>query len=398
MATSDGVFSALIGQPYVVETLQQAVADAARQPPGPGMTHAWLFTGPPGSGRSTAAVCFASALACAAGGCGTCATCRQVPSGAHPDVEVVRPEGLSYSVHEARALVQRAALAPMTSPWHVVVLEDADRLTEEAANVLLKTLEEPSPRTVWLLCAPSVEDVLPTVRSRTRHVGLRTPSAAEVAEALVMREGIDPAMAAFAARASQGHIGRARALAKDEHARIRRQEVLRIPMELRDLPSCFVNAANLLSAATEDAEAATQPRESAEADAVRAEFGSGSGEAPLRGAIRRSMDAALKDLQRRQRTRATRMVRDHVDRALVDLLGLYRDVLFTQFEVPLGLINEEMRPQVAKLAGASTPVDTARRMLAITHTRAQLAANVAPLTALEALMVQLKDPLVAVAA
>jgi len=286
----------------------------------------------------------------------------------------------------------------MSSPWHVVVLEDADRLTEEAANVLLKTLEEPSPRTVWLLCAPSVEDVLPTVRSRTRHVGLRTPSAAEVAEALVNRDGVDAAMAAFAARASQGHIGRARALAKDEHARIRRQEVLRIPLELRDLPSCFVNAANLLEAATEDADAATQPRESAEADAVRAEYGSASGEAPLRGALRRSMDAALKDLQRRQRTRATRMVRDHVDRALVDLLGLYRDVLFTQFDVPLGLINEEMRPQITKLAGASTSVDTARRMLAITHTRAQLAANVAPITALEALMVQLKDPLVAAAA
>lgn len=110
------------------------------------------------------------------------------------------------------------------------------------------------------------------------------------------------------------------------------------------------------------------------------------------------MDAALKDLQRRQRTRATRMVRDQVDRALVDLLGLYRDVLFTQFDVPLGLINEEMRPQITKLAGASTSVDTARRMLAITHTRAQLAANVAPITALEALMVQLKDPLVAAAA
>ncbi|MBU6278500.1 MAG: DNA polymerase III subunit delta' [Actinomycetales bacterium] len=398
MTTGEGVFSALIGQPSVVETLHQAVVDAASQPPGPGMTHAWLFTGPPGSGRSTAAVCFASALACSAGGCGTCSICRQVPSGAHPDVEVVRPEGLSYSVHEARALVQRAALAPMSSPWHVVVLEDADRLTEEAANVLLKTLEEPSPRTVWLLCAPSVEDVLPTVRSRTRHVGLRTPSAAEVAEALVNRDGVDGAMAAFAARASQGHIGRARALAKDEHARIRRQEVLRIPLELRDLPSCFVNAANLLEAATEDADAVTQPRESAEADAVRAEYGSASGEAPLRGAIRRSMDAALKDLQRRQRTRATRMVRDQVDRALVDLLGLYRDVLFTQFDVPLGLINEEMRPQITKLAGASTSVDTARRMLAITHTRAQLAANVAPITALEALMVQLKDPLVAAAA
>lgn len=395
MTDSPDVFQALIGQPSVVDALAMASSDARHVPAGPAMTHAWLFTGPPGSGRSTAAICFATALTCPSGGCGSCPTCQQVPGGAHPDVEVVRPEGLSYSVHEARALVQRSALAPMASAWHVVVLEDADRLTDEAANVLLKTLEEPAPRTVWLLCAPSVEDVLPTVRSRTRHVGLRTPSAVEVADALVRRDGVDVAMAAFAARASQGHIGRARALARDEHARIRRQEVLRIPLELRDLPSCFVSAANLLAAATEDAEVTIQPREAAEADAVRAEYGSVSGEAPLRGAIRRSMDAALKDLQRRQRTRATRAVRDHVDRALVDLLGFYRDVMFTQYESPLALINEEMRPQITKLAKASTPVDTARRMLAITHSRAQLAANVAPITALESLMVQLKDPLVA---
>jgi DNA polymerase-3 subunit delta' len=270
-------------------------------------------------------------------------------------------------------------------------MEDADRLTDQAVNVLLKTLEEPPPHTVWVLCAPSVEDVLPTIVSRTRHVPLRTPSTRDVAELLVDNYGVDLAMASFAARASQGHIGRARALATDEHARLRRQEVLRMPFGLQDVATCFTSASNLLEAATEDARAITDPLDEQEAADLATEFGEGaSGVTQAR--MRKLMSSATSDMTKRQKTRRTRTVRDQVDRALVDLMGLYRDVLVVQVDGDVELINEEMRPQIAQLAARSVPNDTGRRLQAIAYCRQQIASNVTPQLALESVMVELKDP------
>ena len=388
------IWDSLVGQDDIVTSLERAVVDAERRTrgePGPAMTHAWLFTGPPGSGRSTAAACFAAALVCPEGGCGVCQACRTAPLGGHPDVDMVRPEGVSYLVKEARALVMTSELSPAKSFWHVMVVEDADRLTEAAVNALLKSIEEPPPHTVWILCAPSVEDVLPTIVSRTRHVALRTPSARDVADLLVERYGVDRAIAAFAARASQGHIGRARALATDEHARLRRQDVLRIPLQLHDIPSCFMNAANLISAATEDAKAITDPIDEFEDEQLASAYGAG-GDVRIKGQLKKSMDAAAKDLAKRQKTRSTRTVRDQIDRALVDLMGLYRDVLLIQVDSGVPLINEEMRPQLTQLARQGVANDTGRRLRAISYARAQVQANVTPLLAMESLMIELKDP------
>jgi DNA polymerase III subunit delta' len=394
-----GIWDRLVGQDAVVAELSRAVDDAEairRGEPGPGMTHAWLVTGPPGSGRSTAATAFAAALACPEDGCGVCDTCRTAPLGAHPDVDVITAPGLTYGVSEARDLVARASMSPISSPWHAIVVEDADRLTEQAVNVLLKALEEPPPHTVWILCAPSVEDVLPTIVSRARHVPLRTPGTADIADLLVDNYGVDRAMASFAARASQGHIGRARALARDEHARQRRQEVLRLPLGLGDVPSCFAAAANLLSAATEDARAITDALDAAEEASLLSEYGDGaSGVTPAK--LKRLMSSATKDLTARQKARRTRTIRDQVDRALVDLLGLYRDVLAVQFDSDVPLINEEMRPQISQLAERSTENDTGRRLSAIAYCRQQITANVTPLLAVESLMVELKDPWIRVA-
>ena len=226
-----GVFADLAGQDAVVAQREKAAAAAALlaghrspaggdrggRPPGPAqpgaMTHAWLFTGPPGSGRSVAARAFAMALLCPSGGCGQCASCHQVRAGTHADLMLIRPEGLSYGVKQTRDLVLRAAGAPAGGRWQVVVFEDADRCTEQAANALLKAIEEPVARTVWLLCAPSPEDLVPTIRSRCRVVTLVVPASAAVAKVLVTRDGIEPAAALAAARAAQGHVGRARRLA-----------------------------------------------------------------------------------------------------------------------------------------------------------------------------------------
>ena len=381
------VWDRLIGQDAVVAELAHCVADDSA------MTHAWLITGPPGSGRSTAATSFAAALQCPLGGCGQCATCLTAVAGAHADVEIIRAETATYGVDEARDLVLRSSVVPADVPWHVVVIEDADRFTPQAANALLKALEEPPPHLVWLLCAPSAEDVLPTIRSRTRSVNLRTPTTAEVSQALQERHGVDPAMAAFAARASQGHIGRARALATDEGARLRRQDILRIPGSLRDLGSCFAAAENLLSMATEDASSITDALDATEEDALMRAYGVGAD-----GVSKARMDKLttkpLKDLHKAQKERRKRVLRDQIDRALIDLLSYYRDVLVVQCGARTALINDEMRPQVQQEAAMSTAADTARRLDALERARLAIGANGAPLLVLESVLVEIKDPLV----
>ncbi len=385
------VWEAVVGQPELVTTLAHAAQDAGRirrGEAGPAMTHAWLLTGPPGSGRSTAARVFAAALQCAEGGCGTCDACRMTLAREHPDVDQFTPEKLQITAEESLELIRRAAMTPIMGRWNVLVVEDADRLNEVSGNALLKSLEEPSPRTVWVLCAPTSEDVLPTIVSRTRQVRLRTPSGREVADALVRREGIDPALAAFAARAAQGHIGRARALARDEQVRLRRAEVLAIPGQLRDLPSCFVAAQNLLEAATADAAAITDALDAAELAALVRAYGEGATGA-MAARVKRTAAAATKELEARQKSRRTRTVRDQIDRALLDLTGLYRDVLVLQTGAGVDLINDELRPALAAMAAHTEVPATMARLAALDHARLEVAASVAPLLALEALLVKL---------
>ncbi|HSF26421.1 MAG TPA: DNA polymerase III subunit delta' [Actinomycetes bacterium] len=386
------VWDDLVGQERVVETLRAAAADAAgvlAGQPASAMTHAWLITGPPGSGRSTAARAFTAALQCLDGGCGECTACRTVRSGSHADLEVVSTEALTISVKDARELVLRASRHPAGGRWQVVIVEDADRLTEQAANALLKAVEEPAARTVWLLCAPSPEDVLPTIRSRCRHVLLRTPPVAAVAAFLTARDGVDPAMAAFAARAVGGPIGRARRLAQDESARLRRAEVLRVPTIVTGVAQAVAAAAALVEAATEEAAATTAELDVREAEALGRALGEGTTGRAMSGSAR----AALKDLEKAQKQRATRVKRDALDRALTDLVTFYRDVLAVQVGADdVGLTNAELRPQIDRVAATSTPEVTLGRMEAILAAREAVEANVAPLLAVEAMALRLRQP------
>lgn len=383
-----GVWSDLVGQDRAVEVLVRAVEAAEarlRGEPGEGMTHAWLFTGPPGSGRSTAARAFAAALQCPDRGCGACDACRTALGGTHADVEVVRTEGVNILIKDVRGLVARSASHPVGGRWQVIVVEDADRLGERTGNVLLKAIEEPTAHTVWMLCAPAVDDVLPTIRSRCRHLSLRTPPTAAVADVLVRRDGVDPAMAAFAARAAQGHIGRAKRLATDEQARLRRHDVMRLPLTLSDLSSALTAAADLVAAATEEAGETAGARAADETEHMKRALGVGPGSRQPSGAA-----GQLKELEQDQKRRATRAKRDGIDRALVDLAGFYRDVLAVQADAGVELVNEEMRDAVTSVARGSTPETTVRRIDAVLRAREQIELNVAPLLAVEAMTVALR--------
>jgi DNA polymerase-3 subunit delta' len=365
------VFDRLTGQRDVVATLEAAAR-------GEGMTHAWLFTGPPGSGRSIAARAFAAALLCADGGCGECPSCRQAAGGTHPNLMVVQPAGLSISVDEARRVVRAAAMSATGGTTHVVVVEDADRLTEHAANAWLKAIEEPSEGGVFLLCAPSAEDLPPTIRSRCRLVTLRLPSSEDVAAVLV-GDGVAPDTAAWAAAAAQGHAGRARALATDEEARTQRERALALPTRLATVGSCLTAAADLVGAAEVEADRRTKAVAAAETEALTETVGKGRGTAGL-----------YSDLAKRQRSRETRARRDSLDRALVDLAAWYRDVLSVQLGARTPLVNEDQREAIEDVARDSAPEATMRRIEAVLACREAIAANVTPLLAVERLTLSLR--------
>lgn len=392
-----GVWAELVGQQRAVAVLS-AAADAARGGQADGarhaMSHAWLITGPPGSGRSNAARAFAAALLCDDGGCGSCATCASTVSWAHPDVTLVRTEQLSILVAQVRDLVMKAAMAPAVGRFQVIVIEDADRITDQAADALLKTLEEPPARTIWVLCAPTADDVIVTVRSRVRQVNLRTPVDWEVAKLLTERDGVKPEIAAQAARAAQGHIGRARALGRSEKARADRQRVTAIPGSLTSIGACLRVAAEMVELADEDAKQRIGEINSREMSELKEALGYGT-----KGTRPKQANAAVKELEEQQKARVKRVQRDALDRVLTELTTWYRDVLTIQLGAVdardisslegLGLINIEMAEHIARQAEKSTAEQTLRRVDAILDTRQALEHSVSPLLAMEALMLNL---------
>ncbi|GAA1238101.1 DNA polymerase III subunit delta' [Prauserella halophila] len=392
------VWSQVVGQEPAVETLQTAASAAAALVAGEadtngGMTHAWLFTGPPGSGRSVAARTFAAALQCSTGtGCGGCSGCRTAVAGTHADVRLVVPEGLSIAVAEMRSLVQAAARRPTTGEWQVVIIEDADRLTEGASNALLKAVEEPPARTVFLLCAPSdhPEDVSVTIRSRCRLVTLRTPPPDAIARVLGERDGVDESTARWAASVCGGHVGRARRLATDEAARGRRDAVLRIPLGLRRPGDIFTCADELIKTAESDAADESKARDEAEAEELRTAMGSG-GSGKGVAAAKRSADAAVKQLEKRQKSRATRTQRDTLDLALIDLAGFYRDVLVTSSGAGATLNHPDFAEHSREAAREWTPASTLRRLEAVLECRDAITWNVKPRIAVEAMVTTLRE-------
>lgn len=384
------VWFQLAGQEPAVEILAGA-ADAAATGASGGMTHAWLITGPPGSGRSVAARTFAAALQCSEGaGCAECSGCRTALAGTHADVRMVVPEGLTIGVDEMRRLVQESARRPTTGKWQVVIIEDADRLTEGASNALLKAVEEPVARTVFVLCAPSdhPDDVSMTIRSRCRLVGLRIPPPSAIATVLVQRDGLETATAEWAGAVCGGHVGRARRLATDENARSRREAVLGIPLGLRNQADVFDRTDDLITTAEADATEEAKSRDEQERDELRTAMGAGGTGKATAGA-KRAADAAVKRLEKQQKSRATRTQRDTLDLALIDLAGFYRDVLITTSGSGATLTHPDHAGDITTAARRWSPESTLRRLEAVLRCRDSLSWNVKPRIAVESMLSEL---------
>ncbi|GGV06387.1 DNA polymerase III subunit delta [Streptomyces filipinensis] len=397
------VWDDLVGQEKVSAVLDAAARDAdalvtaaAADKPLPEaskMTHAWLFTGPPGAGRNQAARAFAAALQCVSPdralggspGCGFCDGCHTALLGTHADVTSVAAVGSEILVKDMRDTVRKSFTAPANGRWQIILVEDAERLNEKSANAVLKAVEEPAPRTVWLLCAPSVEDVLPTIRSRCRHLTLRTPSVDAVADMLVRRDGIEPGVAAAAARATQGHVDRARRLATDPAARERRAAVLKLPLRLDEVGACLRAAQELVDAAAEDAKQLAEEMDGKEAEELKAALGAVQG-----GRLPRGTAGVMKDLEDMQKRRRTRTQRDSLDVALGDLTAFYRDVLALQLGSRVAIANADTEDALERLARGSTPESTLRRIESIAACREALDRNVAPLLAVEAMTMALR--------
>jgi len=368
-----GIWDELTGQADAIQAVRAAAA-------GDGLAHSWLITGPPGSGRSTLAYAFATELLARPGDLEQ--TAAQVAARTHPDLAVLSTEAVIIKIEDVRKLVTASQFSPAVGRYRVMIIEDADRMVERTSNVLLKALEEPPERTIWILCAPSEADLLPTIRSRVRTVRLRVPSVDDVAELVSRRDGISLPEATRAAREAQAHIGMAHRLATDEQARTRRRRTMELALGIRGVSAAVQAAAELLDIAGQDAKQITEERDAEERDQALRSLGVEPG-----GTVPPALRAQLKALEEDQKRRATRSLRDGIDRILVDLLSLYRDILLLQLGVDLEPVNLAIYADLTTAAARATPAQTLATLDAIGEARTRIEGNVSPALALEAMLV-----------
>lgn len=373
------IWDELLGQPEAIEQLQKVIENKSK-----GVHHAWLFTGPAGSGRSNLAKSFAAALECQEGGCGNCQQCRLVQADAHPDVTLLVTDRVVISIDEVRDLVARSSMATNLGKYRVIIIEDADRMTERTSNVLLKVLEEPAENVVWVLCAPSVSDLLPTIRSRTRNLNLRLPSIDEVATLLVERDGVEKELAKRCALLAQNHVGMARRLALSSEARSRRSETLRVLMSITNLSQAMVAAEKLLGVAKRDAESISAEKDASEKAALMHAYGLAADEK-----LPPNLKSQFKELEENQKRRATRTLRDGIDRIFTDAESIYRDVLAIQLGAGVDLVNSEVETEIQDRAFGSSSANTIEILDSISQARNRLSSNVRDLLVLEALCTKL---------
>lgn len=379
MQTPPRVFRDVISQPEAVAELLRSIGQETS------VHHAWLFTGPPGSGRSQIALAFSAALLCNEGGCGFCNSCEMIRVGTHPDVQVLNTERVQISIDEVSAFIDKSLTMPAVGKYRIMVIEDADRMMERTSNLLLKSLEEPPKGTIWMLCAPSEADLLPTIRSRVRRVQLKVPTVEAVSQLLVEKYGVPFELAQVSAAQAQCHVGMARRLATNAGARDRRSQALQAALSIVDIPSAMQAAEVLSKLAESDGAQLTGEQDEQERRELMIQLGV-SEEQGLTPSAR----SQLRKLEESQKRRATRSKRDGLDRILIDLMGLYRDVLTVQLGANESLINPDLANEIQSLASETSQAQVFRNIEEIEKVRYRMDRNVKESLLLDSLAITLR--------
>lgn len=370
------VWDGIVGQRSVIKTLEQAASDLSKT------TQSWLFVGPEGVGRSRLALAFAAALECPDHGDGICTSCREVMAGISPDVTVLATDQVAIPIEDVRALVDSSEQMPSTGAWRIVIISDISRIAERATNVLLKEIEEPALRTIWILCAPSLQGVLPTILSRVRTVRLSLPSDEDVAHYLESategREPVPKNIARRAARLAQGNVDLAFRYASDPEAIACRDRLVEELLRTSSAFEATIFADKLVEWVQRQAQDAADEHVSrAQREFLEQQgYDSDNGRlAKMESAVRAQYDHLGAAAEKKRL--ATRLTRDMFDRILDDAASVYRDVeiVHAHAQDAIGLLNREQREAVVALAGSITRAEALDRVEAISIARRRLHGN-----------------------